>query len=209
MKDNNYENRTKTQPAQQGEYNQTASKNKVSKKEKKPIHKRWWFWVIIIVFALGIIGSFGSDDENTGDMPISESNLSVAQNHEVASEKKTEETTEETTTVTTTMETTTTETTTKISIEKANALASADLYLQTMAFSKTGLIDQLKYEGYSEEAAKFAVDRCGADWNEQAARMAEQYLNTMSFSRSGLIEQLEYEGFTAEQAEYGVTAVGY
>ena len=90
-----------------------------------------------------------------------------------------------------------------------NALGSAANYLNTMAFSKSGLIDQLEYEGYSTEEATYAVENCGADWNEQAAKSAQNYINTMSFSRSGLIDQLIYEGFTQEQAEYGVSAVGY
>lgn len=90
-----------------------------------------------------------------------------------------------------------------------NALKTALNYLEFSAFSYSGLIDQLEYEGYSTEDATFAVDNCGADWNEQAAKCAQSYLDYSSFSRSGLIDQLEYEGFTAEQAEYGVSAVGY
>lgn len=90
-----------------------------------------------------------------------------------------------------------------------NAANTARDYLNTMAFSYTGLIEQLKYEGYSDEDATYAADNCGADWNEQAAKKAQEYIDTMSFSRSGLIEQLQYEGFTAEQAEYGVSSVGY
>ena len=70
-------------------------------------------------------------------------------------------------------------------------------------------MEQLEYEGFSNESSTFAVDNCGADWNEQAAKKAKSYLDFSSFSRDGLIEQLEYEGFTAEQAEYGVAAVGY
>lgn len=90
-----------------------------------------------------------------------------------------------------------------------NALDSANNYLRFMSFSYTGLIKQLEYEGYTNQEATYAVDNCGADWNEQAAKKAEEYINTMSFSRNGLIKQLEYEGFTSEQAQYGVSAVGY
>lgn len=90
-----------------------------------------------------------------------------------------------------------------------NALASAHSYLNAMAFSYTGLINQLKYEGYSSTEATFAADYCGANWNEQAAKCAKSYLNSMSFSRSGLIDQLEYDGFTHSQAVYGVNQNGY
>ena len=71
------------------------------------------------------------------------------------------------------------------------------------------MIEQLKFEGFSNDASVLAVDSLNVDWNEQAAKKAESYLSFSSFSRSGLIEQLEFEGFTKEQAEYGVTAVGY
>jgi len=90
-----------------------------------------------------------------------------------------------------------------------NALKSALSYLDYSAFSYSGLVEQLEYEGFSHEEAVYGADNCGADWNEQAALSAQSYLDYSAFSREGLIEQLEYEGFTREQAEYGVEAVGY
>lgn len=93
--------------------------------------------------------------------------------------------------------------------EQSNALKSAQSYLKHSSFSYNGLIEQLEFEGYSAEAATYAADYCGADWNEQAAKTAQSYIDSSSFSRSGLIDQLLFEGFTQEQAEYGVTAVGY
>lgn len=97
----------------------------------------------------------------------------------------------------------------KVSLSKQNALQKANEYLNAMAFSYSGLIEQLEYEGFSTEDATYAVDNCGANWKEQAAKKAKEYLNTMAFSRSSLIDQLEYEGFTAEQATYGVEQNGY
>ena len=90
---------------------------------------------------------------------------------------------------------------------EANALEKAHQYLNYTAFSYSGLISQLEYEGYSHTEAVYAADNCGADWNQQAVMKAEQYLDYTSFSKSGLIEQLEYEGFTHEQAEYAVSVV--
>lgn len=90
-----------------------------------------------------------------------------------------------------------------------NAIKSARSYLNYTAFSRTGLIEQLEFEGYSTEDATFAVDEVAPDWNEQAAKSAQAYLDYTAFSRDGLIEQLMFEGFSYEQAEYGVTAVGY
>lgn len=90
-----------------------------------------------------------------------------------------------------------------------NALEKALSYLNYTSFSRSGLIDQLEYEGFSTEEATYGVDNCGADWNEQAAKKAQSYLDYSSFSRQGLIDQLVFEGFTQEQAEYGVSSVGY
>ena len=81
-------------------------------------------------------------------------------------------------------------------------------YLDTAAFSRSGLIKQLEYEGYSTADATYAVDAVAPDWNEQAAKAAKDYLDTSGFSRSGLIQQLEYEGYTNAQAVYGVTQAG-
>ena len=89
-----------------------------------------------------------------------------------------------------------------------NALNRANDYLEFMSFSRSGLIDQLEFEGYTTSEAEYAVDNCGANWDEQAVLKAEEYLDFMSFSRSGLIDQLEFEGFTYDQASAAATAVG-
>lgn len=96
-----------------------------------------------------------------------------------------------------------------MSTGQSNALKKAKSYLSFSSFSRSGLISQLEYEGFSTDDSTFAVDKCNVDWNEQAAKKAKSYLSFSSFSRNGLIGQLKYEGFTQEQAEYGVSAVGY
>jgi len=90
-----------------------------------------------------------------------------------------------------------------------NALDKAHDYLRVSAFSREGLIEQLEYSGFSHNESVYAVDNCGANWNEQAALKAASYLRISSFSRTGLIDQLMYSGFTRNQATYGVEAVGY
>ena len=89
-----------------------------------------------------------------------------------------------------------------------NAAKKAKEYLNIMAFSRTGLIKQLEFEGFTNEEAVYGVDNVSVDWNEQAVKKAKEYLNIMAFSRSGLIKQLEFEGFTYEQAVYGVEQNG-
>ena len=89
-----------------------------------------------------------------------------------------------------------------------NAIGSAESYLGFTAFSRSGLIDQLEFEGFTKAQATLAVDYLDVDWNRQAALSAEQYLEFSSFSRSGLIDQLVFEGFTQSQATYGVDKTG-
>jgi hypothetical protein len=91
-----------------------------------------------------------------------------------------------------------------------NARESAQNYLDTMAFSRKGLIEQLSSDagdGFPRADAIYAVNHVDVDWYEQAAKSAQNYLDTMAFSRSGLIEQLESDagdGYTHAQAVYGV-----
>lgn len=90
-----------------------------------------------------------------------------------------------------------------------NAVKKAKSYLNTLSFSRNGLIKQLEFEGFTNQEAIFGVDNCDVDWNEQAVKKAKSYLDTLSFSKNGLIKQLEFEGFTHEQAVYGVEQNGY
>lgn len=96
-----------------------------------------------------------------------------------------------------------------VSTEKRNALGSAKNYLNAMPFSHSGLIKQLEFEGYSNEAATYAANNCGADWNQQAVKSGKSYLSAGSgFSQSGLIKQLEFEGYTSDQASHGANNCG-
>ena len=87
--------------------------------------------------------------------------------------------------------------------------ATANIYLNTSSFSRSGLISQLLFHGYSREDATEAVDNLNIDWNEQALGKAQEYLSVLPYSRQGLIDQLIFEGFTQEQADYGADAVGF
>ena len=95
-----------------------------------------------------------------------------------------------------------------LSNEQQQAVRKAEQYLDQQAFSKSGLIDQLKYEGFSKADATKAVNTIKVNWMNQAALKAKQYLDQQSFSRAGLIDQLKYEGFNQRQAEYGATQAG-
>jgi hypothetical protein len=58
-------------------------------------------------------------------------------------------------------------------ISRAQAVRMAKDYLRSQAFSRTGLIKQLKYEGFSSSDATYGVSRSGANWYKQAAKMAK------------------------------------
>lgn len=91
-----------------------------------------------------------------------------------------------------------------VSREYTNALGSANDYLDYTSFSKTGLKEQLIYEGYPDDAAQYAVDNIQTDWNQNALQSAIAYLDYSSFSDQGLIDQLVYEGYSQEEAQYAI-----
>lgn len=154
--------------------------------------------VIVVLIVLGALGALGGG-EDKDDKPDSKNNQPVITETDNTKENVNQDN----------ESIDPPEPENNITMGQKNALSKAKDYLNFTAFSYSGLIHQLEFEGFSNEEATYAVDNCGADWNEQAALKAQEYLNFSSFSRSGLIEQLEFEGFTAEQAEYGVKAVGY
>lgn len=96
----------------------------------------------------------------------------------------------------------------QVSVGEQNAVDKAQGYLGILGFSRSGLIKQLKFDGFSTAEATYGVEHSGANWNEQAAKKAKEYLDVMAFSRSGLIAQLKFDGFTSSQAAHGASAAG-
>jgi len=132
---------------------------------------------------------------NTIEYTDSLSNLTLK-----AEEKNTEPTTAKVTEPTTTKP--------SISAGQENALKKAKQYIEYTPMSYDGLIEQLEYEGFSNDEAQYGAENCGADWNEQAVKKAEKYIDYSGFSYTKLIEQLEYEKFSHEQAVYGADNCG-
>ena len=169
-------------------------------KNKKPIIKKWWFWVAVIL-VVTIVGNAGNEPENvtptsnnvTVEAPVSAENVDTPKTEKHDSGDAA---------------TTIVETEAQLTLGEKNALASAKNYLRFTAFSYEGLIGQLEFEQYSHEEAVYAADHCGADWNEQALKSAKNYLSFSAFSYDGLIRQLEFEQYTNEQAVYAVDHCG-
>ena len=91
--------------------------------------------------------------------------------------------------------------------ELENAIESAEAYSNVFAYSKKYLIEQLKYEGFSEEIAECAVKSINANWKENCVRSAHSYLEIISYSKEELIHQLDYVGFTAEEIDYAMNKI--
>lgn len=156
--------------------------------------------VLLVLALIMLVGCGGDEPQQVSDNQGLEEVVSdINTEQEAASKEETEETTE----AVTINKEEDTET-----LSQKNAVDMAKLYLSTMSFSKKGLVEQLEFEGFSNEDATYAVNQISVDWKEQAVKMAETYLETMPFSRSSLIEQLEFEGFTTEEATYAVDQIG-
>ena len=91
--------------------------------------------------------------------------------------------------------------------ELENAIESAEAYNKIFAYSKKGLIENLKYEGFSEEIAECAAKSINANWKENCVRSAYSYLDLSPFSKEELIHQLDYDGFTAEEIDYAMNQI--
>lgn len=169
-------------------------------KRKKPIYKRWWFWVITIFLALAVIGSMSGTE--TPD-PTEPSTPNVTENAPTENAPI-----PEAPAVTEPPATDAPAISDNATMGEKNALRTAKNYLDFTAFSYSGLIKQLEFEGYSTEEAAYGADNCGANWREQAQRATDNYLDFTAFSHSGLVKQLEFDGYTTEDATYAADNCG-
>ncbi len=163
-------------------------------------------WVLAVIVLFGAVGGEEEVPESTTQSVEAEPEVSEEVTPEETTEAIEEEVVEEEAVEEEVVEEEPAEP--EMTLAQENAVRKANDYLKFTAFSKTGLADQLEFEGFSSEEATFAVNNIVVDWKEQAAVKAQEYLDLSAFSRSGLIDQLEFEGFTTEEATYGVDKVG-
>lgn len=94
--------------------------------------------------------------------------------------------------------------------EQKNALKKAETYSNSMHMSKQRIYQQLTSsygEGFTNEAAQYAIDNLQADYNVNALEKAKTYQSSMSMSKQRIYEQLTSsygEGFTKEEAQYAI-----
>ena len=142
---------------------------------------------VLVLLLIALVSCFGSGDDTSEDTDV--------QDDVVVTEEATEEATEAPTTAP--------DPANDLNTEEKNAYKKGLDYLDYSGFSRTGLIEQLEYEGYPSEACEKAVsvieEKGEVDWNEECLEKAKDYMDYSSFSKDGLIDQLKYEGFTDDQ----------
>lgn len=178
------------------------TENEVQPINKLALLKKKSVWIPALILFLIIIGSLmpkdnSASDTGTNDQVTTDTSTTPADNTEDLNNTEPESVTP--------VETEDPEPQGPLeTTSQSNARSQAESYISTMAFSRSGLIEQLKFEGYSTADATYAVDNIDVDWYEQAVLKAEEYLDTMPMSASSLYDQLVFEGFTANQAQHGV-----
>lgn len=93
-----------------------------------------------------------------------------------------------------------------VSGEAADALQAAEEYLAAQPLSKSNLYNQLRdEEGFSADAASYAVDNVEADWKDLALQVAQQMKEDGTKDEDLLTALTEDpEHFTRAQAEFAI-----
>ena len=166
---------------------------------KKPIYKRWWFWIIALLFIFIIFSNMGKNDNK--------STKSTSTNNSAKTSKKVANNTSSSVS-SSSVASSSKET---VPADYTNALAKGKLYATEMNMSKQGVYDQLTSEygeKFSAQAAQYAIDNLtNIDWNANALAKARSYQKEMSMSPDAIRDQLTSdngEKFTADEANYAI-----
>lgn len=149
--------------------------------EKKPVYKRVWFWilVVLVIFIGSAAVGGGNDNSSSSSSSSSAKSSSSSSSH--------------------------------VSATKVAALKSAQTYSDTMHMSKQGIYDQLTSDAgdkFDDASAQYAVDHVKADWNKNALKAAESYQKDQNMSPEAIRDQLTSDAgdkFTQDQADYAVS----
>lgn len=205
---------------------------------KKPIYKKTWFWIIIIVIGIIIGASQSNNTVNTSTNNYQKNNsveVTIADFSTMSKEevkawidtnkingKITEEYSNDIEKGKFISQSISANTVAhqgdKITViyslgkepttEEKNALKKAETYSNSLHMSKQGIYNQLtsSAEGFTKEAAQYAIDNIEADWNKNALEKAKTYQTSMSMSSKAIYNQLisSAEGFTKSEAQYAI-----
>lgn len=205
---------------------------------EKPIYKKAWFWIIIIVIGIIIGASQSNNTVNTSTNNYQKDNsvevtivdFSTMSKEEVKAwmdankinGKITEEYSNDIAKGNFVSQSISANTVVhqgdKINIvyslgkeptaEEKNAFKKAETYSNSLHMSKQGIYNQLtsSVEGFTKEAAQYAIDNIEADWNKNALEKAKTYQTSMNMSSKAIYNQLisSVEGFTKSEAQYAI-----
>jgi len=144
--------------------------------QKRPVHKRWWFWPALVVAALfAYIINFDPPGEATITPPPASTEST---NNPVSSDVPREW---------------------QSALNKAETLAARD-YSQKGAYRAL-----IAAYDFPADAARYAVDNVDADWQKNALNKAQELQNRdYSHKQIKRILSSAYD-FTADEAHYAVT----
>jgi len=189
-------------------YSQPAMQQPVQK-PKKPIYKKWWFWVIIVVVVIGVIGNLGGNSNKTDSgSSNTSSTASTSQNNDSSKNDTTANEEAKITVVDFS------------GMDQAAIQNWADTNKITCKFSedysdsiaKGSVVSQSKNAGETVKEGttiKVVISRGKKPSVEylNALAKAETYSKTMYMSKQGIYDQLtsEYgEKFPADAAQYAI-----
>ncbi|OKZ78159.1 MAG: hypothetical protein BHW01_01985, partial [Clostridium sp. 27_14] len=186
---------------------------------KKPIYKKAWFWIIIIVIAIIIGASQNNNTVDTSTNNYQKNNsvevtivdFSTMSKEEVKAwidankinGKITEEYSNDIAKGNFVSQSISANTVVhqgdivyslgkEPTAEEKNALKKAETYSNSLHMSKQGIYNQLtsSVEGFTKEAAQYAIDNIEADWNKNALEKAKTYQTSMNMSSKAIYNQL-------------------
>ena len=164
-------------------------------KNKKPIYKRVWFWIVAVIVVVGTSGGSDTDNSKETNSGNAESVQEVSQSNsentivENESKDKVEDNVPE---------------------EYKSALEKAKSFTDEMNLSKVRLYEMLTSTSdyydthFSAEAAQYAVDNVGVDWKESALKRAKLYRKAVSLSTEGIYDELTAMEYTEEEIQYAI-----
>jgi len=157
--------------------------------------KRWWAAGLLLIIITAAAGG-GAGSDHSKPTPPSANTSQVSQSEKPAAQEKPAADKKP-----------------EMTSGQKNALNAGRNYLDTIPFSKAGLIQQLSSsagDGYSKADATFAANHVDADWNKEAVEAAKNYLDTMPMSKDALIQQLSSaagDKYIRAQARYAASKV--
>ena len=154
-------------------------------KNMKDIWKKWWLWLIIVVTII-LSCIFIIFYHKMSTKILEDTNKTIQEGGERIKEREERE---------------------KDALNYAIELL-ADTPVHG-GYSQKKITEQLEHKGFSYTEIQYAINKCGADWYDQAAYAAKYYKDENKYTKEQIIKLLKYDGFTGEQTEYGVSAVGY